>query len=52
MNALRIGVLLGIAAAYAAAILDAEHPASMAVGLAPIAWIALEAGWHLFGPRH
>jgi hypothetical protein len=41
----------GIVAAYAAAVLTAEERVAMAVGLAPLAWIALEAGWHLLGPR-
>jgi len=51
MNGTRFVLELGIAAAYAAAILGAEHPVAMAVGLAPLAWIALEAGWHLLDPR-
>ena len=42
---------LGIVAAYVAAILAAEERVAMAVGLAPLAWIALEAGWRLLGPR-
>lgn len=51
MNAPRFALELGIAAAYAAAILGADNPLAMAVGLAPLAWIAVEAGWRLLGPR-
>jgi hypothetical protein len=38
-----LAVLLAIALAY-------EAPLVMAIGLAPLGWIALEAAWHLFGP--
>jgi hypothetical protein len=48
---LRIAFVLGIAAAFAAAVLGAERHAAMAVGLAPIAWLALEAAWRLLAPR-
>jgi hypothetical protein len=51
MSAVRATVALGIVAAYAAAVLGAEDPAAMAAGLVPLAWIALEAGWRLFGPQ-
>lgn len=40
-----------IAAFYALAILESEAPLAMAVGLALIAWVALEACWHLFNPK-
>ena len=52
MNAPRLALELGIAAAYAAAVLGAEERLAMAVGLAPLAWLALEGGWRLLSPRH
>ena len=52
MSALRLALELGIAAAYAAAVLGAEERLAMAVGLAPLAWLALEGGWRLLSPRH
>jgi hypothetical protein len=52
VNALRLTLELGIAAAYAAAVLGAEERLAMAVGLAPLAWLALEGGWRLLSPRH
>lgn len=48
MTAPRATLVLGIAAAYAAAVFSHPQPATMALGLAPLAWIALEAGWCLF----
>jgi hypothetical protein len=39
----------GIAAGYAAAVLANDDPAPYAIGLAPIALLALEACWRLFG---
>jgi len=51
MNAVRVAVVLGVAAAYAAAVLTYEEPVTMALGMAPLAWIALEGGWRLLGPR-
>jgi hypothetical protein len=51
VTAIRVAVALAVAAAYAAAVAGAASPAAAAVGLAPLAWIALEAAWHLFGPR-
>ena len=48
MKPLRIALVLGIAAAFAAAVLGAERHAALAIGLAPIAWIALEAAWRVF----
>jgi len=51
VNLVRIAVVLAIAAAYAAAVRASEVPAVTALGLAPLAWIALEACWRLFDPR-
>jgi hypothetical protein len=51
MNAVRATLALGIAAAYAAVVLASEQPAAMALGLAPLAWIALEGCWRLCAPQ-
>ena len=51
MSTPRLALELGIAAAYAAAVLGAEDRLAMAVGLVPLAWLALEAGWRLLGPQ-
>jgi hypothetical protein len=51
VSAARLALLLGVVAAYVAAVRASEEPAVMALGLAPIAWIALEACWRLFDPR-
>jgi hypothetical protein len=52
MNAVRLATSAGIAVAYAAAVLASAHPVALAVGLAPIVWIAVEAAWRLFeAPR-
>lgn len=48
MNAARATLVLGTAAAYAAAVLLSEHRLAMAIGLAPLAWVAAESCWHLF----
>lgn len=45
---LRAVVVAAIAGLYAATILTAEQPAVVALGFAPLAWLALEAGWRLF----
>ena len=47
MIATRIVLALAVAAAYAAAVFSDEQPAVTAFGLAPLAWLALEAGWRL-----
>ncbi|MDH4095285.1 MAG: hypothetical protein OEV81_10930 [Betaproteobacteria bacterium] len=54
MSGVRIALELelGIVAVYAAAVLGAEERLAMAVGLAPLAWLALEGGWRLLAPRH
>ena len=52
MSAVRATLALGIVAAYAAVVLGAGDHLAMAVGLAPLAWLALEGGWHLLTPRH
>jgi len=49
MTAVRLAAAAVIVAAYAAAVAASAHPLALAVGLAPIAWIALEAAWRLFG---
>jgi hypothetical protein len=49
--ALRFALLLAVAAAYAAVVAGSEQPLAMAVGLAPLAGIALEAVWRLFDTR-
>jgi hypothetical protein len=41
----------GIAAGFASAVLACEEAEVMAVGLAPIAWLAIEAGWRILDPR-
>lgn len=41
-------VVAAIAGLYAAAVFTDEQPAVVAVGFAPLAWLALEAGWRLF----
>jgi hypothetical protein len=52
MGTVRLALVLGIAAVFAAAVLGSEHRAAMAIGLAPIAWIAIEAACRLPGaPR-
>jgi hypothetical protein len=51
MKTLRAAILFAVAAGFAAAILFHEDPGVMAVGFAPIAWLALEGCWRLFGPR-
>lgn len=51
MNAVRMALVLAVAAAYVAAVRTSGDPAVMALGLAPLAWIALEACWRLFDPR-
>jgi hypothetical protein len=43
----RIGLVAAGLAAYGAAVLEHPEPLVMALGLAPIAWIALEAFWRL-----
>jgi hypothetical protein len=48
MSAVRVTLVLAAAAAYAAAALLSEHSLAMAVGLAPLAWIAAESCWRLF----
>jgi hypothetical protein len=45
---LRAIVVAAIPGLYAVAVLTDEHPAVVAVGFAPLAWLALEAGWRLF----
>lgn len=45
---LRAIVVVAIVGLYAAAVLTDEHPAVVALGFAPLAWLALEAGWRLF----
>jgi hypothetical protein len=46
----RAGALASVAAVFAAAILSCEDPVMMAVGMAPLAWLALEGVWRLFRP--
>ncbi len=46
----RLAAMTVTGAVYAAAVVESPQPLAMAVGLAPIAWIALEACWHLFDP--
>jgi hypothetical protein len=46
---LRAIVVVAMVGLYAAAVLTDEHPAVVALGFAPLAWLALEAGWRLFG---
>ena len=48
MNVVRTALMFGVAAAYAAAILQHEQPGAMAVGLAPLVWLTLEGCWRLF----
>ncbi|HEX5094177.1 MAG TPA: hypothetical protein VFV84_15955 [Burkholderiales bacterium] len=52
MKTARLALVACIAAAFAAAALASEHHVAMAIGLLPIAWLAMEAAWRLFGaPR-
>jgi hypothetical protein len=44
---LRFSVLSAIGLGYLAAIVEHSEPLVMAVGLAPIVWLALEGAWHL-----
>ena len=44
---MRAVVALAVATAYAVAIASAASPAATAIGLAPLAWLALEGGWRL-----
>ena len=44
---LRFGLLSAIGLGYLVAVLEHSEPLLMAVGLAPIVWLALEAAWHL-----
>lgn len=52
MALLRSAVALAIALGYATAVLSDEQPAVMALGLAPLAGLALEACWRLLDPGH
>ena len=51
MKTVRPAILVAVATGFAAAMLFHEDPGVMTVGLAPIAWLALEGCWRLFGPR-
>jgi len=48
MNAVRVALMLCVAAAYVAVILQHEQPEAMALGLLPLVWLALEGCWRLF----
>jgi hypothetical protein len=48
MRAARLILMTAIAAGYVAATLSHAESAAMALGLAPIAWLALEGVWRLF----
>jgi len=50
MKIVRIVLLVAIAAGFAAAILSHEEPGVMTLGLAPLAWLALEGIWRLLDP--
>lgn len=51
MSALRAAALLAIALAFGVAIADHEDSLTLAVGLCPLIWIALEGVWRLLsGP--
>jgi hypothetical protein len=51
VESVRIALMLAVAAAYAAAISTATDPGAMALGLAPLAWVAFEGCWRLLTPR-
>jgi len=48
---LRTGLMAGIAATYVAVVFGHDQPLAFAVGLAPMALIALEGCWRLFEPH-
>ncbi len=50
MTLVRPAIALGIAVGYAAAVFTDDQPAAMALGLAPLAWLALEGCWRLLRP--
>lgn len=52
MKAARFAATACVGAAFAAAVFATDDPASFAVGLAPLAWIALEGCWRLMVPAH
>jgi hypothetical protein len=49
MKPARLILVTAIAAGYVAAALSHEESTAMALGLVPIAWLALEGVWRLFG---
>jgi hypothetical protein len=49
MRTARLILVTAIAAGYLAATLAHAESAAMAIGLAPIAWLALEGVWRLLG---
>lgn len=50
---LRLGLIAATTGFYISAVFDYPEPLVAAIGLAPIAWITLEAVWHLFDtPRN
>lgn len=51
MKTVRITLMLAVAAGLAAPVFFHDEPAVMTVGLAPIAWLALEGCWRLFDIR-
>lgn len=48
MRTARLILVTAIAAGFVAAILSHAENAAIALGLAPIAWLALEGVWRLF----
>lgn len=51
LNVLRIALLAATLAWFVSAMLDQPTPLVMALGIVPIAWIGLEAVWHLTADR-
>jgi hypothetical protein len=49
MRAARLILVTAIAAGFVTAILSHAENAAIALGLTPIAWLALEGVWRLFG---
>jgi hypothetical protein len=50
MRVVRIVLVAAIAAGFAGAILLHEESGVMALGLAPLAWLAVEGIWRLLDP--
>jgi hypothetical protein len=52
MNAARITAVLALLGGYVVVALSQDNPAVDLLGLAVPVWLAMEACWRLFDPRH